>query len=129
MSIDPAQVATLRVSAESSSMATVRVFVGAVAAMHGLQTEAVEDLKIVVSELCATAILARAGGFIEISIAPRSSGAQVTVRGALDMSEVGDDAAATDRGRLLDALVPDAVRADDPTFGSLIRFSMPQPST
>lgn len=52
----------LEIPAEAQYVGAARIFVGAVARQHGLDEDAVEDLKLVVSEACGAAVRADADG-------------------------------------------------------------------
>lgn len=52
----------LEIPAEAQYVGAARIFVGAVARKHGLDEDAVDDLKLVVSEACGAAVRADADG-------------------------------------------------------------------
>jgi anti-sigma regulatory factor (Ser/Thr protein kinase) len=98
---------TLRIPAESSQIGTVRILAGAIGRHVGLTEEQVEDLKLVLSELCAEAVEASvAGGFVQMRFVRGEASLATEVRTHAGSSEKRRNESADHRRRLLNALVP-----------------------
>jgi anti-sigma regulatory factor (Ser/Thr protein kinase) len=123
---------SLSVPARPELVETLRLFAAAVARHHGLDDDAVEDVKLAVSEASADAIEAGAGGPLTLAIAGHPSRLELAVtsdawstvgrsRRAEDLPE-GVDPAALDRMQVVRALFADATRSEEDGRVS-VRFS------
>jgi histidine kinase-like protein len=98
---------TLRIPADASQIGTVRILAGSIGRVVGLADEEIEDLKLVLSELCAEAVEASdPGGFVEIRFVREAAALATEVRTPARNSEKRGNGSADQRRRLLDALVP-----------------------
>lgn len=111
----------LSVPAEVAYAATVRVFAGAVARAAGLDEERVDDLKLILSELCANASEGPGGPGLEIVARPGVGSIEAVCRGAGDPPAGHGGDVEDHRARLLAALAPDLAWDADGT----VRFSLP----
>lgn len=102
----------LHIPSDVPMLATVRVFVGAFLG-RSADVEPIEDLKLVVGEVCS---VMRPGG-VEIAIEIEAERAHVTCEGVVPP---GDDGAGTMRAQVIEALAPDVVWED-----GAVRFSVP----
>lgn len=117
---------SLDIPADATFMATARLFASAAGRTLRLSEERVQDLKVVLSEICASGV---DRGHGHISIAVEWDGEQVSVegRGAGDLQASGEpDDAAAHRWRLLQSLVSvtSCVREADGT--TTIQFEIPR---
>jgi histidine kinase-like protein len=120
---------SVTVPARSELVGTIRVFASSVARHHGLDDDAVEDLKLAVSEACTDPIDAGAGG--DVTVAIRFEGAELvcevtsapweSVERSTDLPE-DVDPAVLDRLQLVRALFSDAERSRA-SDGVTVRFS------
>jgi anti-sigma regulatory factor (Ser/Thr protein kinase) len=98
---------TLRIPADASQIGTVRILAGAIGRHVGLSDERVEDLKLVLSELCAEAVEASGpGGFVEMRFEQEADSLAIEVRTPATSSQMKRNDSSDQRRRLLDALVP-----------------------
>ena len=114
---------TLRIPADASQIATVRILAGAIGRHVALNDEHIEDLKLVLSELCAEAIeRSTPGGFVEMRFVQEAESLATEVRTPDGGSESSDPA--DRRRRLLDALLPSSTTVVE---GSerVVRFRLP----
>jgi anti-sigma regulatory factor (Ser/Thr protein kinase) len=120
---------SIRIPADARHVASIRVFVGAVARQVGYSEEVIEDLRLVASEAAAQAIeegVAAEG----IELRAWLEGARLTVEiepsGAFALSADGEPPApATERRALIQALFPDAAFETRDDGRSLLRVSVP----
>ena len=97
---------SLRIPADASQIGTVRILAGSIGRVVGLADEEIEDLKLVLSELCAEAIEASGpGGFVEIRFVREAASLATEVRAPAGSEKRRNDSD-DQRRRLLDALVP-----------------------
>ena len=104
----------LRVPAEPASLSTVRVFAASAGSVLGLEEESIEDLKLILSELCAGA---EGSSLFSTTLTEDGSRVHVVCEGATD----GSGSASDRRRGILDALIPDAVYAGDTVAFNLER--------
>lgn len=98
---------TLRVPADPAQMGTVRILAGAVGRHAGLGVEQIEDLKLVLSELCAGVVeTSGPNGFVEMRFEWELGSLSTEVRTAGSSSKDRTGDVADQRRRLLDALAP-----------------------
>lgn len=96
----------LRVPAEPSSLATVRTFASSAGRALGLDDGSIEDLRLILSELCADAV---GGSAFSTTITEDGSRLQVRCEGPTNAS-----GSVADRRRgILEAMIPDAIYAGD----------------
>ncbi len=96
----------LRVPAEPASLAAVRSFATSAGDALGLGPEAVEDLKLILNELCAGA---EPPHTFEVALSQAADGVAVDCVG-----DQGASGTAADRRRgILEALIPEAVLGGD----------------
>ena len=96
----------LRVPAEPSSLATVRTFASSAGHAMRLDEGSIEDLKLILSELCAGSV---GGSAFSTTITEDGSRLQVRCEGPTDAS-----GSVADRRRgILEAMIPDAIYAGD----------------
>jgi hypothetical protein len=115
--LKPSEVATLLVPARGSWLDVVRLFVTSVAETCGLDADAIEDLRLAITEICADAP-GTAEGAIAIEMTTRNGGLTVRCEGVMALSRI-DEPSDTQvlRTRVLEALLPDATwlrTGDDP---------------
>ncbi len=92
----------LRVPAEPASLATVRAFAASAGDALGLGPDAVEDLKLILNELCAGA---EPPHMFEVALSEAADGVAVDCVG-----DQGASGPVADRRRgILEALIPEAV--------------------
>jgi anti-sigma regulatory factor (Ser/Thr protein kinase) len=85
----------------------VRILAGSIGRVVGLADEEIEDLKLVLSELCAEAVEASGPtGFVEIRFVREAASLATEVRTPQQSSDEKRNESADQRRRLLDALVP-----------------------
>jgi anti-sigma regulatory factor (Ser/Thr protein kinase) len=95
------------VPADAASLATVRLFAASLGSTFGVAPDEIDDLKLVLSELCAAAV--HGSEIFEVRVGPVDGRLRFLCRGAGPTS--GPD---TDRRRgMLEALIPDAVYTAD----------------
>ena len=116
---------SIRIPEDSAHVASIRVFVGAVARQVGYSEEVIEDLRLVASEAAAQAIeegLAPEG----IELRARLDAARLTIeiRPCGVFSADGDEPQSTERRALIEALFPDA-EFDVGDDRSVLRVSVP----
>ena len=119
---------SIRIPPETAHVATIRVFVGAVARRVGYSEEVIEDLRLVASEAAAQAIeegVAAEG----IELRAWLEGPRLTIEiepsGAFMPSSDGDrPPQTTERRALIEALFPDAA-FETSGGGSLLRVRVP----
>jgi len=114
----------LRVPAEGSFVATVRIFAGAIGRRSDLDAERIDDLKLALSEI-ATGMIAEGteARSLAFEIATDERGLHVRTTGPLTGMDAGADLGADHRRRLLEALVPDAEWSADGDQ-QLVTFSL-----
>ncbi len=120
---------SIRIPPDTVHVASVRVFVGAVARQVGYSEEVIEDLRLVASEAAAQAIeegVAADG----IELRAWLDGPRLTIEiepsGMFPPSADGDrPAQTTERRALIEALFPDAAFETGGDGGSLLRVSVP----
>ena len=125
----PTELQSIRIPPDTAHVATVRVFVGAVARQVGYSEEVIEDLRLVASEAAAQAIeegVAADG----IELRARLEGHRLTIEiepcGAFSSSsDDGRPAQTTERRALIEALFPDASFETSGEGRSLLRVSVP----
>jgi anti-sigma regulatory factor (Ser/Thr protein kinase) len=98
---------SLRVPATPASLVTVRLFAASIGDVFGLAEEEVQDLKLVLSELCAGAV--GGSGSFDVAVTATDGRLLIVCRSA----ESADDPAADRRRGILEALIPDAVYGGD----------------
>jgi anti-sigma regulatory factor (Ser/Thr protein kinase) len=111
----------LRLPASASWLSIARLFVASSCWLLELDSEAVEDVKLVVTELCSAALesAAEAEGTLTVEVRWAGDRATVVVRGtAVTFAAVSDGDA---RAQMLEALVPDLQMLDD---GRAVEFSL-----
>lgn len=125
---------TLEIPAEAAYVSTVRLFAGAVSRHFGIDQDAVDDLKLAVSEACNGAIRVR-----ETESANRPIRIDVTTDGASLVFEIEDaiDSGSSRPGvntedmirglsiELVQALFPDAGMIPGPGGATNVRLSIP----
>lgn len=119
----------LTLPSRSEHLGTARSFAAAVARHYALTGEAVEDLKIAISEACVDALVAGE----PISVTARGNGSDVAF--AIGAPETGDapgraaldELGAPARIELIRTLFPDASLSADEAGRRSIRFSLPTP--
>jgi anti-sigma regulatory factor (Ser/Thr protein kinase) len=101
----------LRVPADPSFAATVRIFGGAIGRRAELEDERVDDLKLALSEIVAELIGDGHGTDVPLrfEIASDERNLRVRCRGPLAGPGDEDDSIADHRRRLLEAIAPDAL--------------------
>jgi anti-sigma regulatory factor (Ser/Thr protein kinase) len=116
---DVADALSLSFPAEAVHVETARLFAAAAARHLGLSDEAVEDLKLVVSELCADAV--EGGGSQPVEVSLSVVGAQIagTISGPRPAADAGP--VREGRRRLVEALVTDLAVEEDGD-GAVITF-------
>ncbi len=120
---------SLRVPARADLIGTLRVFVSTIARHVGLDDDAIEDVKLAVSEACADPVEAGVDGPVELVIAADAAGLRVEIASrvwaegpaAPELPE-GIDARTFDRVELVRALFADAERSDEDGI-RVVRFS------
>lgn len=122
---------TLRVPADPAQIGTVRILAGTIGRHAGLGVEQIEDLKLVLSELCAEAVEASGpNGVVEMRFEwePGSLATEVRTATEVKTAAAGPDGGRSDvadqRRRLLDALVPSrssSLEGED----AVVRFRLP----
>ena len=95
---------SLRVLPDAASLATVRLFAASVGSVFEIAEERVDDLKLVLSELCAGSVLGSEPFEVKTSVVGGSL--QLVCRGVADAD---DDPDADRRQGILEALIPAAV--------------------
>jgi anti-sigma regulatory factor (Ser/Thr protein kinase) len=105
-------------------LSIIRLFVAASGRQLELDAETVEDVKLVVTELCSAALesVSEAQGGLTVEVRSTDVDATVVVRsdGSVFHGISDDDA----RAQMLDALVPDLRQLDD---GRAVEFPVPGP--
>lgn len=125
----PPDLQSIRIPPDTRHVASIRVFVGAVARQVGYSEEVIEDLRLVASEAAAQAIeegVAAEG----IELRAWLEGPRLTIEiepsGAFPPSADGDRPAQTiERRALIEALFPDAAFEAGGNGRSLLRVSVP----
>ncbi len=117
----PAEQLSLEIPPDPAHIVTARSFAGGVARAFGLDDEASDALKLILTEVCSEAIERRRGGRIVISVSAGTDPIRVTV--AAD-GVLGDQAEPTYRRTLIEALAPD-VRFDEQEDRLSVRFTLP----
>jgi histidine kinase-like protein len=103
----------------------VRILAGAIARHVGLSDEQIEDLKLVLSELCAEAVEASGpGGFVEMRFEREAASLATEVRTPAPSSGKKRNESADERRRLLDALIPSMSTALEGAE-RVLRFRLP----
>jgi hypothetical protein len=119
----------LTLPSRSEHLGTARSFAAAVARHYAVTGEAVEDLKIAISEACVDALVAGE----PISVAARGNGSDVAFSIVAPETEDAPGRAALDelgapaRIELIRTLFPDASLSEDEGGRRSIRFSLPTP--
>ena len=117
---------SIRIPPETAHVATIRVFVGAVARQVGYSEEVIEDLRLAASEAAAQAIeegVAAEG----IELRAWLEGPRLTIEiepsGTFTLSSDGDrPPQTTERRALIEALFPDAAFETGGGGGSVLRL-------
>jgi anti-sigma regulatory factor (Ser/Thr protein kinase) len=119
---------SIRIPPDSAHVASIRVFVGAVARQVGYSEEVIEDLRLVASEAAAQAIeegVAADG----IELRAWLEGPRLTIEiepSGVALSADGERPAQTiERRALIEALFPDAVFESRGERHALVRVSVP----
>ena len=104
------QIQSIRIPPDAAHVATIRVFVGAVARQIGCSEELIEDLRLVASEAAAQAIEEGVGAEgIELRARPDGPRLAIEIRPCGAFSPAGDGPTqSTERRALIEALFPDA---------------------
>jgi serine/threonine-protein kinase RsbW len=97
----------ITVPADPASLATVRLFSASVGATFGVSPDDIEDLKLVLSELCAGA--SGASDVFAVTVEATPGGLRVRCRGVAWGDGPNDDR----RRGILEALIPDAEFSSD----------------
>ncbi|HEY7668901.1 MAG TPA: ATP-binding protein [Actinomycetota bacterium] len=114
---------TLSVPPAAEQISTVRSFAFAVGRQEGLDPEAIEDLKLALSEVAANGI-ERGGSGIEVSVRPRPRRLEVSVRiPEADGPPAASEIEEIDRSQIVRALFP-SVRIDAEAGGITTTFSI-----
>jgi len=119
----------LTLPSRSEHLGTARSFAAAVARHYAVTGEAVEDLKIAISEACVDALVAGE----PISVTAEGNGSDVAFSIAAPETEDAPGRAALDelgapaRIELIRTLFPDAALSEDEGGRRSIRFSLPTP--
>ena len=120
---------SIRIPPDTAHVATMRVFVGAVARQAGYSEEVIEDLRLVASEAASQAIEegVAAGG---IELRARLEGPHLTIEiepsGSFPLSADGErPPQTTERRALIEALFPDAAFEASGDGSALLRVSVP----
>ena len=134
---DEAHAFSLDLPPDPAYVATARMFGSAIARHFGLGEEAVEDLKLGISEACAVVMRDGAGGLL-VRVWERSGGLELEVVGGAGVAEVGLGGSGEARtpqsfarsvaGEVLEALIDDASINPGTAGGSRVAFSLPSPS-
>lgn len=117
----PAEQLSLEIPPDSANIVTARSFAGGVARALGLDDEASDALKLILTEVCSEAIERRRGGRIVIGVSAGTVPIRVTV--AAD-GVLGDLTEPTYRRTLIEALAPDAT-FDDQEDRLSVTFTLP----
>jgi len=118
---------TLELPPEPISIGTARLFSATVARYFGCEEEAVEDLKLAVSEACTVAIRTNEGRHRRVHLVIEDGGSALTFSVQDGGSSAPADADALDVpvGELIRALFPSAEVSANPDGGADVRFSVP----
>jgi serine/threonine-protein kinase RsbW len=124
---------TLELPAEPAYIAAARLFAAAVARQYGVQEDAVEDIKLAISEACGSHVGGQRDGTLRVTVeragdrlALAVSGPARPVRSADDTPTPTPEELASALGLdVIKALFEDAVLSDGPGDGSTLRFSVP----
>ena len=111
----------LRLPADAGWLSIARLFVGSSCMLLELDAESVEDVKLVVTELCSAALesAAETQATLTVEVRWRLGGATVAVRGTgLTFAAVAEGDA---RAQMLQALVPDLRLLED---GRVVEFPL-----
>jgi anti-sigma regulatory factor (Ser/Thr protein kinase) len=120
---------SIRIPPDTAHVASIRVFVGAVARQVGYSEEVIEDLRLVASEAAAQAL--EEGAAAEgIELRAWLEGPRLTIEiepsGAFPLSDDAErPAQTTERRALIEALFPDVVFESRGERRSLVRVSVP----
>ena len=117
----PAEQLSLEIPQDSAHIVTARSFAGGVARALGLDEEASDALKLILTEVCSEAIERRRGGRIVISVSAGTDPIRVTV---VADGVLGDQVEPTYRRTLIEALAPDAT-FDEQEDRLSVAFTLP----
>lgn len=125
---------TLEIPAEAAYVSTARLFAGAMARHFGVPEEAVDDLKLAISEACNGAIRLREAEEgarpILIEVSPEGTSLTFEIEDAIEAgpSLAGDTTGDLTRGlsiELIQALFPEAQMLAGQGGGTRLRLSVP----
>lgn len=117
----PAEQLSLEIPPNSAHIVTARSFAGGVARALGLDDEASDAIKLILTEVCSEAIERRRGGRIVISVSAGTDPILVTVTAD---GVPGDPVGLTYRRTLIEALAPDAT-FDEQEDRLSVTFTLP----
>ena len=129
----------IEIPPRSPYVGVVRLAISSLARAAGLGEEAVDDLKIAVSEACANAVLAHQEGGVEESVTIRWSGGEDRIEIEVDQAAPTDATATTEDSQgfssrlvlssaLLDSLVDEVRYSERPGGGTRIHLVVSVPA-
>jgi hypothetical protein len=111
---EEARSATLRVPAATDALGLVRLFAASMGRHLDVPSEIVDDLKLVLTEVCSAAIeSSRPGGTVGVTVSWPPEPVDLMVHVSASSSFSTGDAATDDRARLLNALHAGLRSTDD----------------
>lgn len=129
---------SLNVPADPAYVATARMFGSAIARHFGMGEEAVEDLKLGISEACAVVMRDGSGGLL-LRVWERDGGLELEVLGEAGVGEAGIAGSGDERtpqsfarsvaSEVLEALFEDASIDPGGAGGSRVAFSLRPPTS